>query len=61
MTEETMTFLDRMQNFDCCDFRRDLADAVLQKLVKHDVDNLIGTARDERSDERATQRNGFRV
>ena len=28
--------------------------------VEHDVDNLIGAGRYERSDERATQRNGFR-
>jgi transposase-like protein len=28
--------------------------------MEHNVDNLIGAARYERSDERATQRNGFR-
>ena len=43
MTEDTVTFLDRMQ-----------------KLRQHDVDNLIDAARYERSDARATQRNGFR-
>ena len=42
------------------DFLRELAGAVLQKLMEHDVDNLIGAGRYERSDERATQRNGFR-
>ena len=60
MTEETVTFLDRMQKLDGGDFLRGLAGAVLQKLMEHDVDNLIGAGRYERSDERATQRNGFR-
>ena len=60
MTEDTVTFLDRMQKLDGGDFLRDLAGAVLQKLMEHDVDNLIGAGRYERSDERATQRNGFR-
>ena len=60
MTEHTVTFLDRMQKLDGGDFLRDLAGAVLQKLMEHDVDNLIGAGRYERSDERATQRNGFR-
>jgi transposase-like protein len=49
-----------MQKLDGGDFLRDLAGAVLQKLMEHDVDNLIGAGRYERSDERATQRNGFR-
>ena len=40
------------------DFLRELAGAVLQKLMVHDVDNRIGAGRYERSDERATQRNG---
>jgi hypothetical protein len=31
----------------------------MQKLIEHHVDSLIGAARYERSDERATQRNGF--
>jgi transposase-like protein len=60
MTEDTVTFLDRMQKLDGGDFLRGLAGAVLQKLMEHDVDNLIGAGRYERSDERATQRNGFR-
>jgi hypothetical protein len=37
MTEETVTFLDRMQKLDGGDFLRDLAEAVLQKLLEHDV------------------------
>jgi len=49
-----------MQKLDGGDFLRDLAGVVLQKLMEHDVDNLIGAGRYERSDERATQRNGFR-
>lgn len=60
MTEDTMTFLDRMQKLDGGDFLRDLAGAVLQRLMEHDVDNLVGAARYERSGERTTQRNGFR-
>ena len=60
MTDDTVTFLDRMQKLDGGDFLRELVGAVLQKLMEHDVDNLIGAGRYERSDERATQRNGFR-
>ena len=59
-TEDTVTFLDRMQRLDGGYFLRDLAGAVLQKLMDQDVDNLIGAARCEGSDERATQRNVFR-
>lgn len=60
MTEDNMAFLDRMQKLDNGDFLRDLAGAVLQMLMERDVDNLVGAARYERSDERTTQRNGYR-
>ena len=55
MTEGTVTFRDRMQKLDSGDFLRELAGAVLQKFMEHDVDNLIGAARYERSDEAAIQ------
>ena len=44
-----------MQKLDSGDFLRELAGAVLQKFMEHDVDNLIGAARYERSDEAAIQ------
>jgi len=47
MTEDTVTFLDRMQKLDGGDFLRGIAGAVLQKLplLEHDVGNLIGAGR----------------
>jgi hypothetical protein len=60
MTEDTMAFLDQMQKRGGGDFLKELAEAVLQRLMEFDVEGRIGAGRYERSDERTTQRNGFR-
>ena len=60
MTEDTMAFLDAMQKRGGGDFLKELAEAVLQRLMDYDVEGRIGAGRYERSDERLTQRNGFR-
>src|SRR3981189_545994 len=60
MTEDMMTFLDQMQKRGGGDFLKELAEAVLQRLMEFDVEGRIGAGRYERSDERTTQRNGFR-
>src|SRR3984957_13409363 len=60
MTEDTMAFLDAMQKRGGGGFLKELAEAVLQRLMDYDVEGRIGAGRYERSDERTTQRNGFR-
>jgi putative transposase len=60
MTEDTMAFLNAMQKRGGGDFLKELAEAVLQRLMDYDVEGRIGAGRYERSDERTTQRNGFR-
>jgi transposase-like protein len=60
MTEDTMAFLDQTQKRGGGDFLKELAEAVLQGLMEFDVEGRIGAGRCERSDERTTQRNGFR-
>ena len=60
MTDDTMAFLHQMRERGGEDLLKDLAEAVLQKLMDFDVDNLIGAGRYERSDGRTTQRNGYR-
>jgi len=49
-----------LQTLDADEFLRDLAGAVLQKLMEHELGNINGAALYDRSDQRATQRNGFR-
>ncbi|MCI4681659.1 IS256 family transposase [Rhodoblastus acidophilus] len=60
MTDDTMAFLHQLRERGGEDLLKDLAEAVLQKLMDFDVDNLIGAGRYERSDVRTTQRNGYR-
>nr|WP_206605515.1 IS21-like element helper ATPase IstB [Rhodoblastus acidophilus] len=55
-----MAFLHQLRERGGEDLLKDLAEAVLQKLMDFDVDNLIGAGRYERSDGRTTQRNGYR-
>ena len=45
MTEDTVTFLDRMQKLDGGDLLRDLSGNGLQKLPRYDINNLVGPAR----------------
>jgi hypothetical protein len=60
MTEDTMAFLDQTQKRGGGDFLKELAEAVVQRLMGFDMKGRIGAGRCERSDERTTQRNGFR-
>ena len=60
MTDENMAFLELLQKRGGGDFLKDLAEAVLQKLMQLDVEGLIGAGHYERSDGRTTHRNGYR-
>jgi putative transposase len=60
MTDDTMAFLHQIRERGGADLLKDLAEAVLQKLMDFDVENQVGAARYERSDARTTQRNGYR-
>ena len=60
MTDDTMAFLHQIRERGGQDLLKDLAEAVLQKLMDFDVENLVGAGRYERSDIRTTQRNGYR-
>ena len=60
MTDDTMAFFNLVRERGGGDLLKDLAEAVLQKLMDYDVENLVGAARYERNEARATQRNGFR-
>jgi putative transposase len=60
MTDENMAFLERLQKRGGGDFLKELAEAVLDRLMQLDVEGLIGAGRYERSDGRTTHRNGYR-
>ena len=49
-----------MRRHDEGDFLRAVSEALLQLLMEHDVEGLIGAGRHERSDGRLTYRNGYR-
>ena len=48
----TMTILDQMQKRGRADFMKDLAEAVLQRLMEFDVERRIEAARCDRSEKR---------
>ena len=60
MTETSMPLIDLLQKQDDGDFLRAVAEAVLQLLMEHDVEGLVGVGRYERGDGRQTWRNGYR-
>jgi transposase-like protein len=60
MTDDTMPLLERLQKRGGGDFLKELAEAVLQRLMEFEVEGLVGAGRYERSDGRATHRNGYR-
>jgi transposase-like protein len=60
MTDEMMPLLERLQKRGGGDFLKELAEAVLQRLMEFEVEGLVGAGRYERSDGRATHRNGYR-
>lgn len=41
-------------------FLKTIAETVLQRIMDADVENIIGAARQERSSDRLTYRNGYR-
>lgn len=59
MTEISMTSIELLQKHDEGDFLRAVTEAVLQTLMEHDVEGLIGAGRYERGDGRQTWRNGL--
>ena len=60
MTDDTMPLLDALLKRGGGDFMKDLAEEVLGRLMAYDVEGQIGAGRYERSEERTTQRNGYR-
>jgi putative transposase len=60
MTDTSMPLIELLQKQDDGDFLRAVAEAVLQLLMEHDVEGLIGAGRYERGDGRLTWRNGYR-
>ena len=60
MTEPTLPLIELLQKQDDGDFLRSVAEAVLQLLMEHDVEGLVGAGRYERGDGRQTWRNGYR-
>jgi putative transposase len=60
MTDTSMPLIELLQKQDDGDFLRAVAEAVLQLLMEHDVEGLVGAGRYERGDGRLTWRNGYR-
>ncbi len=60
MTETSMPLIELLQKQDDGDFLRSVAEAVLQLLMDHDVEGLVGAGRYERGEGRLTWRNGYR-
>src|SRR5512134_1411957 len=60
MTDPTLPLIELLQKQDDGDFLRAVAEAVLQLLMEHDVEGIVGAGRYERGDGRQTWRNGYR-
>lgn len=60
MTETNMPLIELLQKHDEGDFLRAVTEAVLQTLMEHDVEGMIGAGRYERDEGRQTYRNGYR-
>jgi putative transposase len=60
MTDSSMPLIELLQKQDDGDFLRAVAEAVLQLVMEHDVEGLVGAGRYERGDGRLTWRNGYR-
>ena len=60
MTDASMPLIELLQKQDDGYFLRAVAEAVLQLLMEHDVEGVIGAGRYERGDGRLTWRNGYR-
>ena len=55
MTDTSMTLIELLQKHDEGDFLRAVTEAVLQTLMEHDVEGMIGAGRYERGDGRQTR------
>jgi putative transposase len=60
MTETSMPLIELLQKQDDGDFLRAVAEAVLQLLMEHDVEGVVGAGRYERGESRLNWRNGYR-
>ena len=60
MTKTNMDLSELLAKQDGGDFLRAVAEAVLQLIMEADVEGLIGAGKHERSNDRATWRNGYR-
>ena len=60
MTEDRLPLAELMAKAGDADFLRSVAEAVMQLLMKTDMDGVIGTGCHERTGERTTYRNGYR-
>ncbi len=60
MTERSMNLIDVARQCGDRDLLRQLAETALAKLVEFEVAGLVGAGRRERSEGRATHRNGYR-
>jgi hypothetical protein len=60
MTETSMPLIELLQKQDDGDFLRSVAEALLQLLMEHDVQGVVGAGRYERGEGRLTWRNGYR-
>src|SRR5260221_289652 len=61
MTEERMALVELLQKSGDGDSGRAVAEAVLQIVMKADVEGLIGAGRHERTGDRLNYRNGYRA
>lgn len=59
MTKTNMDLSELLAKQDVGDFLRSVAEAVLQLIMEADVEGLIGASKHERSNDRATWRNGY--
>ena len=60
MNKINMELSELLAKQDGGDFLRSLGEAVLQVIMEADVEGLIGAGKHERSNDRATWRNGYR-
>src|SRR5260370_12831277 len=60
MTDDTMPLLELLQKRGGGDFLKELSEAVLQRLMEFEVEGVVGAGGHGRSEERHTDRNGFR-
>ncbi len=60
MTDDRMTLLELVRKSGEPDFLRELLELTVQRLMEYDVAARCGAGRYERTDERTTQRNGYR-